>query len=86
MRLFRLDYGEAHVAIRAGSAPQEPDNVVQPLIRLQMGLYAAQSYLQRFGRPDGLADFPAHRFIGPESPDHRASFYRWLRPEELTPT
>ncbi|MBC7738068.1 MAG: LysR family transcriptional regulator [Candidatus Saccharibacteria bacterium] len=78
MRLFRLDYGEAHVAIRAGGAPQEPDNVVQPLIRLQMGLYAAQSYLQRFGRPDGLADFPKHRFIGPESPDHRASFYRWL--------
>ena len=78
MRLFRLDYGEAHVAIRAGSAPQEPDNVVQPLIRLQMGLYAAQSYLQRFGRPDGVADFPEHRFIGPESPEHRASFYRWL--------
>lgn len=29
MRVFRLDYGEAHVAIRAGAAPQEPDNVVQ---------------------------------------------------------
>ena len=78
MRLFRLDYGEAHVAIRAGGAPQEPDNVVQPLIRLQMGLYAAQSYVQTFGRPDGLADFPKHRFVGPENPEHRASFYRWL--------
>ena len=78
MRLFRLDYGEAHVAIRAGGAPQEPDNVVQPLIRLQMGLYAAQSYVQTFGRPDGVADFPKHRFIGPENSEHRASFYRWL--------
>src|SRR5690606_20511062 len=29
-RLFRLDFGEAHVAIRAGAAPSEPDNVVQP--------------------------------------------------------
>ena len=27
-RLFRLEYGEAHVAIRAGSAPDQPDNVV----------------------------------------------------------
>lgn len=27
-RLFRLEYGEAHVAIRAGSVPDQPDNVV----------------------------------------------------------
>ena len=78
MRLFRLDYGEAHVAIRAGGAPQEPDNVVQPLIRLQMGLYASQSYVQRFGLPTNPADFPNHRFVGPENQDHRAPFYRWL--------
>ena len=78
MRLFRLDYGEAHIAIRAGGPPQEPDNVVQPLASLQMGLYAAQSYVQKFGRPTGIADFARHRFVGPESPDHRAPFYRWL--------
>ena len=31
-RLFRLEYGEAHVAIRAGvTAPDQPDNVVQSL-------------------------------------------------------
>jgi DNA-binding transcriptional LysR family regulator len=78
MRLFRLDYGEAHVAIRAGGPPQEPDNVVQPLVRLQMALYASQSYVQQFGKPDGPADFARHRFIGPENLDHRAPFYRWL--------
>ena len=78
MRLFRLDYGEAHVAIRAGGAPQEPDNVVQPLIRMQMGLYAAQTYVQKFGLPTGTADFAKHRFVGPENLDHRAPFYRWL--------
>jgi DNA-binding transcriptional LysR family regulator len=78
MRLFRLDYGEAHVAIRAGGPPQEPDNVVQPLIRLQMGLYASQSYVQTFGRPEGPADFHKHRFIGPENLEHRGPFYRWL--------
>jgi DNA-binding transcriptional LysR family regulator len=42
MRLFRLDYGEAHVAIRAGAAPEEPDNVVQPLVRLNRPLCRAQ--------------------------------------------
>jgi DNA-binding transcriptional LysR family regulator len=79
MRVFRLDYGEAHVAIRAGAAPQEPDNVVQPLITMNYGLYAAQSYVDRYGLPGSEADFAQHHFIGPESPDNRAPFYRWLR-------
>ena len=78
MRLFRLDYGEAHIAIRAGGPPQEPDNVVQPLVRLQMGLYASQSYVQRFGRPTSPAEFGQHRFIGSDNSDHRAGFLRWL--------
>jgi DNA-binding transcriptional LysR family regulator len=78
MRLFRLDYGEAHVAIRAGGAPQEPDNVVQPLVRLQMALYASEAYVAAHGCPETPADFARHRFIGPENLDHRASFYRWL--------
>lgn len=79
MRVFRLDYGEAHVAIRAGAAPQEPDNVVQSLLTMQNGLYAARSYVDRHGIPATEADLPQHRFIGPESPDSRAPFYRWLR-------
>ncbi len=78
MRLFRLDYGEAHVAIRAGGPPQEPDNVVQPLVRLQMGLYASDSYVQARGKPQGIEDFARHRFVGPDNLDHRAPFYRWL--------
>ena len=79
MRVFRLDYGEAHVAIRAGGAPQEPDNVVLPLVRMRMGLYASASYVQRHGRPDGSADFARHRFVGPDNTANRAPFYRWMQ-------
>jgi DNA-binding transcriptional LysR family regulator len=79
MRLFRLDYGEAHVAIRAGNTPQEPDNVVQPLARLQMGLYASQAYVQRHGQPAGPGDFAGHRFIGADTTEPRAPFHRWMR-------
>ena len=79
MRLFRLDYGEAHVAIRAGGPPQEPDNVVQPLTTIRMGLYAARSYIARYGMPESTADFPNHRFIGSDSTENRAPFNRWLR-------
>ena len=78
MRLFRLDYGEAHVAIRAGAAPEEPDNVVQPLVRVKTGLYAARSYAKAHGLPEGEA-FDGHRFIAPDNEASRAPFHRWLR-------
>lgn len=78
MRLFRLDYGEAHVAIRAGAAPEEPDNVVQPLTRLKTGLYAAKSYVAAHGLPKA-EDFTGHRFIAPDNEASRAPFHRWLR-------
>ena len=79
MRLFRLDYGEAHVAIRAGGAPQEPDNVAQSLVRMRTGLYAARSYADRHGVPGSIGEFPKHRFISTDSLDTRAPFHRWLR-------
>lgn len=79
MRLFRLEQGEAHVAIRAGGAPKEPDYVVQPLADLRMGLYASADYVQKFGRPAGIEDLARHRFIGSDTDDSRAPFYVWLR-------
>lgn len=79
MRVFRLDYGEAHVAIRAGETPQEPDNVVQSLGRMKNGLYASRGYIAAHGMPASIDDLVHHRFIGPDQPDSRAPFYRWLR-------
>jgi DNA-binding transcriptional LysR family regulator len=79
MRVFRLDYGEAHVAIRAGAAPQEPDNVAQPLARIQWGLYASKAYVAEYGVPKGPQDYARHRFIGPDNPENRAPFNRWMR-------
>jgi DNA-binding transcriptional LysR family regulator len=78
-RLFRLEYGEAHVAIRAGAAPEQPDNVVQPFIPLRVGLYASKSYIQKYGMPAGVVDFPQHFFAGPDNAEARAPFARWLR-------
>ncbi len=77
-RLFRLEYGEAHVAIRAGNAPDQPDNVVQPFVREAMGLYASRDYIARHGKPASIEDCAAHRFVGHDSDDSRAPFNRWL--------
>lgn len=79
MRVFWLDYGEAHVAIRAGAGPEEPDNVVQPLSRIKAGLYASRGYVERFGRPASEAEFDGHRFVCTDAEVTRAPFHRWLR-------
>ena len=78
-RLFRLEYGEAHVAIRAGVASDQPDNVVQPMMDLAMGAYASSSYVSEYGIPQGPQDYHKHRFVGADDTDSRAPYYKWLR-------
>jgi len=78
-RLFRLEYGEAHVAIRAGTMPEEPDNVVQPFLQQQMALVASDAYIARHGVPKDEADLQNHFFVSQDSENSRAPFTRWLR-------
>lgn len=77
-RLFRLEYGEAHVAIRAGAVPNQPDNVVQPLLELEMAAYASTSYVAEYGIPKGPDDYAHHRFVGPEDRESRAPYHQWM--------
>lgn len=77
-RLFRLEYGEAHVAIRTGSPPQEADNVVQKFTTTQIGLYAHKNYLERHGALKGEDDLPNHLFVAPDQTETRAPFFTWL--------
>jgi len=77
-RLFRLEYGEAHVAVRAGSRPEQPDNVVQPFITLKMGLYASSKYAERHSLPTASCDFNRHKFVGLNDPNIRAPFNKWM--------
>ncbi|MCF2871045.1 LysR family transcriptional regulator [Octadecabacter sp. G9-8] len=77
-RLFRLEYGEAHVAIRAGEAPSQPDNVVQPFFSQAMHLVATPSYVEQHGMPTGVSDLVNHWFISHDNVDSRAPFIRWL--------
>ncbi|EAQ03643.1 transcriptional regulator, LysR family protein [Pseudooceanicola batsensis HTCC2597] len=78
-RLFRLEYGEAHVAIRAGSPPSQPDNVVQPFMHLQFGIYASRDYIARHGTPSIPDAMEGHRFVGQDDAASRAPFARWMR-------
>jgi len=77
-RVFRLEYGEAHVAIRAGAAPEEPDNVVQPFVTQPTALYASRGYVEAHGVPASLEDLSGHSFISVDDTETRAPFHRWL--------
>ncbi len=77
-RLFRLEYGEAHVAIRAGAPPDQPDNVVQKFVSEKIALYGAKAYVREAGLPRGEADLARHRFVGYNMKDTRAPYDRWL--------
>ncbi|MCW9042601.1 MAG: LysR family transcriptional regulator [Pseudopelagicola sp.] len=77
-RVFRLEYGEAHVAIRAGAAPEELDNVVQPLGTLPMGLFASPQYIARHGTPESIDDLARHRFVGTDEARTRAPYGQWM--------
>lgn len=76
-RVFRLAYGEAHVAIRAGRENQDPDNIVQRLFDIQFALVGHQRYVDQFGVPNSPAELANHRIIGFDS-ESRAPHYKWL--------
>lgn len=77
--IMRLEYGKAHIAFRAGAEPQDLDNVVQPFRELEMGLYATQDYIARFGKPSSIDDFKNHHFIGPMDVNARAPTHKWMK-------
>jgi DNA-binding transcriptional LysR family regulator len=77
--LLKLEYGEAHVAIRSGSKPDQPDNIVQPYLDLKLGLYAHESYVARYGVPQSQDDYRDHQFVCWEQDKTPFPFTRWLR-------
>lgn len=62
-RLLKLEFGEAHVAVRAGPRPVEPDNVVRPLGQYPIHMYAHETYVRMHGRLMRMEDIPQHRFL-----------------------
>ncbi len=77
--VLRLEYGEAHVALRAGRAPNNPDNVVQPFVNQQVSLFASDDYIDKHGRPATIDDLSDHYFVSHDNFESRAPFARWLR-------
>lgn len=74
----RLETGEAHIAIRTGSYKLMNDTVMLPLVTVRTGMYAHNNYIERFGKPSGVTDFPNHRFISRVLGEERFPPFEWL--------
>lgn len=84
-RTFEMSRGEAHVALRAGAKPNQPDYVVSHVFDWTHTLYASRGYIAQYGRPETPADLTRHHLIGGEDHYGSAGFNRWLdslAPEE----
>lgn len=82
---LKLEYGEAHLAVRLGDEPTHPDYVVKSYGAIRMNFYAHETYIKRRGKPTGLSDFPKHDFIVSADLEARWSFRHWLL-DNIEPT
>lgn len=77
-RVFKMEYGEAHISLRTGAKPEDEDNVVQHFLTAKVALYAHSSYIQLYGKPQSMDDFNQHYFIGTDHTAVKRSFQSWL--------
>ena len=75
--LARLEYGEAHIALRTGPRPDHPDYVVALYAHIGLNLYAHDSYVQRKGMPSER-DLAGHEFVVPNELKTKMPFSDWV--------
>ncbi|MEL6300468.1 MAG: LysR family transcriptional regulator [Pseudomonadota bacterium] len=82
--IARLEYGEAHVAIRAGQKPVDPDYVVIPVKPMESALYASKEYADQYRLPKSMDEVSKHPFIGLLH-GRSAGPYTWLNRRRVKP-
>lgn len=76
--LARLEVGEAHIAIRVGPKPTNPDYVVQLFCHLPFSLYASDTYIAHYGKPSA-DNLSKHHFVSAEDEQGRYPFTKWFK-------
>lgn len=82
--LVKLEYGQAHLAIRSGPKPQDESYVVLPFFPVKVGLYASEDYLKQFGIPLSDKNLSVHQFVYIDDDRQRLDIQRWFA-ETVTP-
>ena len=83
-RILKLEHGEAHISIRPGKKPTDPDYVVQKLASVATTLYGSVDYVMKHGLIQDLNDVTGHRFISTIESFNRTVFMQWIN-ENVSP-
>lgn len=60
-----VESGITHISIRIGAQPKEPDIIVKRLMNLNVGYYASQDYIDKFGLPNSPKQYNEHFWAMP---------------------
>lgn len=71
-----LATGAAHVSLRAGSQPNEPDLIVKKLIPPEIHYYAADSYVEEYGLPTKESEYNDHLWAFPSDEKRKIPFVK----------
>lgn len=77
---MQLEYGEAHVAVRAGRKPAAADYVTRLFRRIQFGFYAHRDYLHEAHTRKNKVALEDYTYIGPtdEVADVNSPYTKWF--------
>lgn len=75
--LLRLEYGEAHIALRPTTDNIDKSNIILPFGLSKFGLFATETYVENNGLPKNVEEFSNHNFICRYG-EPRAYFEKWL--------
>ncbi len=65
--IIPLSSGAAHVSLRAGSQPQDPDLIAREVLKVKMQYYAADSYVKERGTPLSSSEYHQHDWVMPSA-------------------
>ena len=77
-KLFRLETGEAHIAVRAGPKPDEPDNIVQLLFEEQIGAFAHKDFAETVPPLSSIEELNANNFAALDIGNAGGKFGHWV--------
>lgn len=77
--IAKLEYGEAHIALRTGPKPCYQDYVVRHFRNLGFSLYGHATYLKRHGPVRNADALEAHKFVLPPMDVEHVPFLPWIK-------
>lgn len=77
-KVFKLEFRQAHIAIRTGSRSDVDDYVVQPFFDFKIALYAHKDYVAQHGMLTDEGQMIGHSFISNDDLNEKIPIDGWM--------